>query len=40
MSTLKKKIVTDKHFMTDKQKAIGRGKFLKICKDSTYAPCW
>ena len=23
-----------KHFMTDKQKSIGRGKFLKICKDS------
>ena len=34
MSTAKK------HFMTDKQKSIGRGKFLKICKDSTYASCW
>ena len=29
-----------KHFMTDKQKSIGRGKFLKICKDSVYASCW
>ena len=26
--------------MTDKQKAIGRGKFLKICEDSMYAYCW
>ena len=34
MSTVKK------HFMTDKQKAIGRGKFLKICKDSLYDSCW
>ena len=29
-----------KHFMTDTQKSIGRGKFLKICKDSVYASCW
>ena len=29
-----------RHFMTDKQKSIGRGKFLKICKDSMYASCW
>ena len=34
MSTVKK------HFMTDKQRAIGGGKFLKICKDSLYASCW
>ena len=32
--------IIKKHFMTDKQKAIGRGKFLKICKDSMYASCW
>ena len=29
-----------KYFMTDKQKSIGRGKFLKICKDSMYVSCW
>ena len=29
-----------KHFMAGKQKSIGRGKFLKICKDSMYASCW
>ena len=29
-----------KHFMTDKRKSIGRGKFLKICKDSMYTSCW
>ena len=34
MSTAKK------HFMTEKQKRIGRGKFLKICRDSMYASCW
>ena len=34
MSTVKK------HFMTDKQRAIGRGKFLKICKDSLYDSYW
>ena len=34
MSTVKR------NFMTNKQKSIGRGKFLKICKDSMYASCW
>ena len=29
-----------KCFMTDKQKSIGRGKFLKKCKDSMYVSCW
>ena len=34
MSTVKN------HFMTNKQKSIGRDKFLKICRDSMYASCW
>ena len=31
--------IVRKHFMTDKQKSIGRGKFLKICKNSMHASC-
>ena len=34
MSTVKK------HFMTDKQKSIGRDKFFKKCRDSMYVSCW
>ena len=34
MSTVKN------YFMTDKQKSIGRGKFLNICRDSMYVSCW
>ena len=30
---------TKEHF-TNKQKSIGRGKFLKICRDSMYASSW
>ena len=34
MSTVKK------HFMTDKQKSIGRDKSFKKCRDSMYVSCW
>ena len=28
------------HFISNKQKSIGRGKFLKSCKDTMYASSW
>ena len=28
------------HFISNKQKSIGRGKFLKSCKDAIYASSW
>ena len=28
------------HFISNKQKSIGRGKFLKSCKDAMYASSW
>lgn len=29
-----------KEYFTNKQKSIGRGKFLKICRDDIYASSW
>ena len=29
-----------KEHLSNKQKSIGRGKFLKSCKDATYASSW
>ena len=28
------------HFISNKQKSIGRGKFLKSCNDAMYASSW
>ena len=31
---------TIKEHFSNKNKSIGRGKFLKICRDDMYAACW